>query len=233
VTGIVGEHRVAVGARAFVRDQFRIDEARLRALENGNHALRAFVVVDDAAAGAIEFADSVRPAVGDTLSRLHRQGVERTLLLSGDNQEYAHAVAAQVGITEARGNMLPADKVAVVAQLEHAGEHVLMVGDGINDAPALSRASVGIALASHGRGIASESADVILLEDNISAVADAVEIGRRTMTVARQSILVGIGLSTTAMVFAAAGYLTPTVGALLQEGIDVAVILNALRTARD
>jgi P-type E1-E2 ATPase len=141
-------------------------------------------------------------------------------------------VAAAVGISEAKGNLLPADKVAVVAQLEHAGEHVLMVGDGVNDAPALSRAAVGVALAAHGRGIASESADVILLEDDLSAVAEAIEIGHKTMRVARQSILVGLGLSAVGMVFAAYGLIPPVMGAVLQEGIDVAVILNALRTSR-
>jgi P-type E1-E2 ATPase len=141
-------------------------------------------------------------------------------------------VAASLGITEAKGDLLPADKVSVVSQLEHAGEHVLMVGDGVNDAPALSTASVGVALAAHGRGIASESADVILLEDDLSGVAEAIEIGHKTMRVARQSIWVGLGLSGVAMVFAAFGLITPVVGAVLQEAIDVAVIVNALRTSR-
>ena len=188
-------------------------------------------MVDGQAAGAIEFADQVRPSVRRTLERLRRHGLGHIVLLSGDHAAYVRAVADAVGVPDARGNLLPADKVAVVAQLKHAGEGVLMVGDGVNDAPALSLADVGIALAAHGRGIASESADVILLDDDIAGVADAVEIGRKTMRVARQSIVVGLGLSLAAMIFAAAGYLTPTVGALLQEAIDVAVILNALRAA--
>jgi P-type E1-E2 ATPase len=141
-------------------------------------------------------------------------------------------VADRVGIADARGNLLPADKVAVVQQLQRAGERVLMVGDGVNDAPALSRAEVGMALAAHGRGIASESADVILLEDDLTGVAEAIEIARKTMRVARQSILVGLGLSALAMGFAAAGLIPPVMGAALQEGIDVAVILNALSTSR-
>ncbi len=232
VTGVAAGHRVAVGARSFIVERFKPEESSLRALENGNNALRAFVVIDGATAGAIEFADTVRPNARVTLARLRRAGLERSVLLSGDSEDYVRSVAAEVGVTEARANMLPDDKVAVVAQLEHAGEHVLMVGDGVNDAPALSRAAVGIALAAHGRGIASESADVILLEDELSGVAEAVEIGQKTMRVARQSILVGLGLSATAMVFAAYGAIAPTVGAVLQECIDVAVILNALRTSR-
>jgi heavy metal translocating P-type ATPase len=231
VVGDTGGHRVAVGARSFVVEQYRPDEASLRALENGDVALRAFVMVDGQAAGVIEFADQIRPRVRETLDRLRRASVDRIILLSGDHAAYVRTVATAVGVEDARGNLLPADKVAVVAQLKHAGEGVLMVGDGVNDAPALSLADVGIALASNRRGIASESADVILLEDDISGVADAVEIGRKTMRVARQSIGVGLGLSLVAMGFAAAGQLTPTVGAVIQEAIDVAVILNALRTS--
>jgi len=231
VTGTTCGHHIAVGARSFV-EQYHPDESQLRALENGDAALRAFVLVDGTPAGAIEFADEIRPSVKDTLKRLEVSGVERVILLSGDHAAYVRAVADAVGVQDARGNLLPADKVAVVAQLKHAGESVLMVGDGVNDAPALSLADVGIALASHGRGIASESADVILLEDDIAGVADAVEIGRKTMRVARQSIGVGLGLSLVAMGFAAAGAITPTLGAVLQETIDVAVILNALRTSR-
>jgi heavy metal translocating P-type ATPase len=233
VAGDTGGHRVTVGARAFVVEHYRLDEELLRALETGDTTLRAFVLVDGAPAGAIEFADQIRPSVRTTLDRLTAAGVGRLVLLSGDHAQYVHAVAKSVGISDARGNLLPADKVAVVAQLKHAGERVLMVGDGVNDAPALSLADVGIALASHGRGIASESADVILLEDDIVGVADAVEIGRKTMRVARQSIVVGLGLSVVAMAFAATGHLTPAVGALLQEAIDVAVILNTLRTSAD
>ncbi|MEX2177495.1 MAG: heavy metal translocating P-type ATPase [Gemmatimonadaceae bacterium] len=231
VFGTVAGHDVLVGGRAFVREHARPDEQRMRALESGAATLRAFVLIDGQPAGMIEFADTVRPNIRATFERMRRSGVERTLLLSGDHPPYVQAVARKLGIAEAKGNLLPADKVAVVAQLEHGGEYVLMVGDGVNDAPALSRAHVGVALAAHGRGIASESADVILLQDDVSGVAEAVEIGRRTMRIARQSILVGLGLSVAAMGFAAFGMITPVVGALLQEAIDVAVIVNALRTS--
>jgi heavy metal translocating P-type ATPase len=232
VSGVVMDRRVAVGARSWITELSPFAAPGLAALESERDVLRSYIVVDGNAAGAIEFEDVIRPGIAATFDRMRRAGITRTILLSGDNASYVRSVAKRIGVTDARGDLLPEDKVAVVAQLQRAGERVLMVGDGVNDAPALSRADVGVALAAHGRGIASESADVILLEDDITLVAEAAEIGRKTMRIARQSILVGLGLSAIAMGFAAAGMIPPVMGAALQEGIDVAVILNALRTSR-
>jgi P-type E1-E2 ATPase len=209
-----------------------VSAAALESIDGADAGLRAYVTVDGRAAGAIDFADRLRTSVTATLRRLRASGIHRAILLSGDQQRYVDTIAREAGIGDARGDLLPEDKVAIVAQLDRAGERVLMVGDGVNDAPALSRAAVGVALASHGRGIASESADVILLDDDVAGVAEAVEIGRKTMRIARQSILVGLGLSAAAMMFAAAGIIGPVTGAVIQEAIDVAVILNALRTSR-
>jgi P-type E1-E2 ATPase len=152
-------------------------------------------------------------------------------MLSGDHEENARAVAEQLGIDEVRGDLLPQDKVAVVQALMKQGLRVVMVGDGTNDAPALGTATVGIALAGHGGGITTEAADIVLLVDDPGRVAEAIRIGRRSLSIARQSINVGLGLSATAMVVAAFGYIPPTIGALLQEAIDIAVILNALRAS--
>jgi len=232
IAGSVDDRRVAVGSAGYVTEQFPGIGDGLPGLSPHTEALRSFVAVDGRPAGIIEFADVIRPDVAETFARMRAHGVGRTLLLSGDHASYVADVARRLGISEARGNLLPQDKVAVVEELQRAGERVLMVGDGVNDAPALSRAEVGVALAAHGRGIASESADVILLEDDISLVADAVDIGRRTMRIARQSIVVGLGLSAAAMAFAAFGMIPPVVGAAVQEGIDIAVILNALRASR-
>ena len=132
---------------------------------------------------------------------------------------------------EAVGNLLPEQKVAAVQALMKAGERVLMAGDGTNDAPALSSATVGIALASGGGGISAEAADAVILADDPTRIAEALAISRRTMRIARESIWVGLGLSGVAMGFAALGLIPPTIGALLQEAVDVAVILNALRAS--
>jgi P-type E1-E2 ATPase len=194
--------------------------------------LRATVAIDGVLAGTIEFAESIRPSAAPLLRRLSALGIQRTVLLSGDQPANAAAIAAELGIVEAVGDLLPADKVERVAALARDDGPVMMVGDGTNDAPALSRADVGIALADHGGGITAQSADAVLLVPNLERVADAIEISRRTLAIARQSIVVGLGLSAVGMVAAALGYLAPIPGAVAQEAIDVAVILNALRAAR-
>jgi P-type E1-E2 ATPase len=188
-------------------------------------------VVEGRPAGAIEFADQVRAEAHTLISSLHRLGIGRIVMATGDTLEHALTVGREVGLDEVRAGLLAEDKLRVVEELEHGGEHVLMVGDGTNDAPALTRAGVGVAIAAHGGGISAEAADVVVLADNPALVADAIALSRRTIAVARQSVWAGLGLSGIAMIFAALGYIPPTVGAILQELIDVAVILNALRAS--
>ena len=231
VAGIVDGRHVVVGAFSFVREHVHRGQAVLE-VESVNPGLRAYVAVDGILVGIVEYADAVRPGVHDVFRALTGLGIRRTLMLSGDHAENVRSVAAAVGIGDVRGDLLPEDKVAVVRELVAAGDSVLMVGDGTNDAPALSAATVGVAMAGHGGGITAEAADVVILIDDLSRVVDAMRISRRTMRVARQCIGVGLGLSASAMVAAALGWVAPTPGALLQEGIDLAVILNALRASR-
>jgi P-type E1-E2 ATPase len=230
VAGRVNERVVHVGARTFI-DEHLGPTASTPSSALPEAGLRAHVAVDGEYAGCIEFADQMRPGLSDLFAALRRAGIRRCLLLSGDSTAHTEAVAAMVGLSEARGELLPADKVRVVADLIARGERVLMVGDGTNDAPALSTATVGVALAGHGGGITAEAADVVILNDDLSRVPEAIEISRRTLRIARQSIWTGLGLSAVAMLAAAGGHIPPAVGALLQEGIDVAVILNALRSS--
>jgi heavy metal translocating P-type ATPase len=232
IVGTVEGHVVAVGSPRWLADIYPDRAAALGTLAESAEGLRAFVVVDGAPAAIVYYADALRPGVQAVLARLKRLGVNRTLLLSGDHAPNAEKVAAELGITEVKGDLLPQDKTAIVQAMVARGDTVLMVGDGTNDAPALAAASVGIALAGHGGGITAEAADAVILVDDVDRVADAIEIGRRTIRVARQSIGWGLGLSAVAMVVAGLGFMPPVIGALVQEGIDVAVILNALRTSR-
>jgi heavy metal translocating P-type ATPase len=230
VAGEVAGHRVAVGGRNYIMQSIG-DAARDRRLEGSGPLLRAYVAVDGVLAGSVEYADRVRSAAGTMLATLRKLGVRQTLLLSGDSQANADAVAQALGLDRAVGDLLPAEKVNHVRALGERGIRVLMVGDGTNDAPALEQAYVGIALAGHGGGITAEAADVVVLVDDLARVGEAAAIGHRTMRIARQSIWTGLSLSGAAMLFAAAGFIPPVAGALLQELIDVAVILNALRAS--
>jgi heavy metal translocating P-type ATPase len=232
VSGTVGGRVVAVGESGWLAETWPGAAGGLLVLRGVTPDLSAGVVVDGQAAGLIVFADELRHDLPGFLASLARLGIHRTVMLTGDRSDTAAAVAQAAGITEVHANLLPADKEALVAAEVKLGHKVMMVGDGTNDAPALSRATVGVALAAHGGGISAEAADVVVLADELQAIADAVAISRRTLRIARQSISVGLGLSLIAMVIAAFGGLKPVAGALLQEGIDVAVIINALRASR-
>jgi heavy metal translocating P-type ATPase len=230
VEGMVGRRRVAVGSYSYIRDMLS-DGTKGPPLGPALDGLVAYVAIDGSFGGTVTYADALRPDVNDILADLASLGIARRILLSGDHEGNVRAVAALTGITEARSDLLPEDKVAAVRALTASGETVMMVGDGTNDAPALGAADVGIALAGHGGGVAAEAADIVILVDDLARVSDAIRISRRTMSIARQSVWAGIGLSGAAMVVAAFGHIPPTAGALLQEVIDVAVILNALRAS--
>jgi len=238
VTGLVNAHRVSVGNRIMLGEHHPSCRDTLDALHPASvGGLRAYVVVEaldggtTPMIGVITFGDRLRAGLPPFFQRLTQLGLTRTVLLSGDHMENVRPVAESLGISEAQGDLLPDGKVAAVKALEASGRRVLMVGDGTNDAPALSAATVGVALAAHGGGISAEAAGVVLLADDVTRVEDAVRIGQRAVAIARQSIVAGLVLSGAAMVVAALGFIPPTAGALIQEGIDVAVILNALRAA--
>ncbi len=234
VEGEVEGSTVVVGARSLITEkapQAHDALVAMESIEGDGAALRAYVAVDGQFAGIIEYADKIRPGMRAMMENLSSIGVTRTMLLSGDRDANVQEAAASLGIAIARGDLLPSDKVDAVRKLQAEGASVLMIGDGTNDAPALSAATVGVALASQGRGIATESAGVILLADEPARIIDAIRISRRTMTIARQSIIAGLGLSGLGMVAAAMGFIPPVAGALFQEGVDLAVILNALRAS--
>ena len=232
ISGRLDGDIVRVGSLTWLRESLPADASKaLDALDASGDGLRAYVSIGDAPAGTIEFADSLRDGLPKFFRDLAALGITRTVMLSGDHTANVAAVAKRLGITDARGDLLPEDKVSIVKEFQANRERVAMIGDGTNDAPALSTAEVGIALAGHGGGISAEAADIVLLVDEITRVVDAVRASKDTMHIAKQSIGVGLGLSAVGMLLAALGLLTPTMGALGQEVIDVAVILNALRAA--
>jgi heavy metal translocating P-type ATPase len=231
VHGMVDHEHVAVGSVRFLREQ-GVSDAALDALATHAAAedlLAAFIAVDHVAAGVALFSDRIRPGVPQLVERLRHLGVRRTVMLTGDRMPNALAVAREAGIDEVEANLLPADKVRIVQRLKEQYDPLVMVGDGINDAPALATATVGVAMGAGGSGISAEAADIVLLVDDVTLVGEAVAIGRRMVRVAKQSIFAGLGLSLVLMVIASFGLIPPAIGAVCQEVIDVAVILNALR----
>ncbi|MFU8778024.1 MAG: HAD-IC family P-type ATPase, partial [Roseovarius sp.] len=181
--------------------------------------------------GLLAFGDAIKASAAKGVAKLRAQGIA-TVMLSGDNRGAAEAAARALGIDRVLAEVLPADKAAHVGQLKSAGGTVAMVGDGVNDAPALAAADVGVAMGARGAAASAEAADVVLLVDRIDRLGPGIEIAHAARRIAVESVVAGIGLSVLGMIAAAFGYLTPVQGALLQEVIDVAVILNALRALR-
>jgi heavy metal translocating P-type ATPase len=235
--GVVDGRRVTVGSPGWLeRRGYEIPGAIVAELdaEEGAGRAKVLVGVDGRLTGAIVLADHLRPDAHGLVDGLRRAGIRHVALATGDRAAVAEAIGLEIGVDRVYAGQSPEQKLELVRalQADETLRPVVMVGDGINDAPALAAADVGIAMGAAGATVASETADAVVLVDRIERVTDAVRIGRRSLGVARQSVLVGIGLSLAAMGFAAAGLIPPVFGALLQEGIDVAVILNALRALR-
>lgn len=225
VRGTGEGHAVVVGSSRFLaRETGATPDSPPRG-HSGVH-----VAVDGRYAGYIALADELRVESRATMASLHRGGVSTTMMLSGDGEHVARHIAQQAGIDDVRAELLPEDKVAAVRAAE--ARPVMMVGDGVNDAPVLAAADVGVAMGARGSSAASESADVVITVDDLARSARAVHIGKRTMRVAWQAIWIGVGMSVLLMLIAAAGLLPAIIGAWLQEVVDLACILWALRAMR-
>ena len=227
--GTVGGHRIRLGKASWIAPADPppwLRTARRRAALDAS--LTVYAAVDGEPAGVLVFEDRVRPDAPRMVRALRAAGLRRVVLATGDRPDAAEAVGHIVGVDAVHADQDPAEKLALVRQ-EQARAPTVMVGDGINDAPALAAAGVGVALAARGTTASSEAADVVLTVDRVDALADAILIAHRCRRVAAQAVAVGMGLAAVAMLAAALGYLPPATGALLQEGIDVAAIVIALR----
>jgi len=235
IAGVVDGHRVAAGgshwltAHGHQLDGWTSPEGD----EPGRATIS--VAVDGRPAGAIVMGDQVRQEAPDLVTGLRAAGIDQIVLVTGDRAAVGAEVGRSLGLDRVYPDLSPGEKAEVVRALQQQPGNpvVVMVGDGINDAPALAVADVGIAMGVVGATVASETADAVIVQDRVDRVVAAVRIGRRSLSIARQSVLAGMGISLVAMGFAAAGLIAPIAGALLQEAIDVAVILNALRALGD
>jgi len=226
LAGTVGGRAVIVGGASFVARHTQQHGARPPAPAHG--AVVVAVAVDGRLAAHIVMADPIRAEAAGVITALRSHGIARIILATGDRLDVARRVTDGLGIDTLRADLTPDQKVLVVLS-ERKNGPVMMVGDGVNDAPALAAADVGVSMGARGAAASAEAADVVLLVDRIDRLEWGVHIAKRARAIALQSVAVGLGLSVLGMLAAAAGLLTPVQGALAQEAIDVAVILNALR----
>ena len=230
LSGIVEGKRVSAGSRDLIFAHKQLPEWALRAARRGSwrSALVVFVAVEERPIGALLLADELRSETPHAIRMLRNAGVARIVMVTGDRAAAAQAIGAALDLDSVLADRVPADKVDAV-RAEQRLNPTIMVGDGINDAPALACADVGIALGARGASASSEAAGVVILADRLDRVGEAIIVAQRARRIAVESILVGMSLSTIAMLAAMIGWLAPVPAAIVQEVIDVLVILNALR----
>ena len=230
VSGVVDCERVSAGSRDLIYAHRQPEEWALRAIRRASwrSALVVFIAIEDRPIGALLLADELRAETPQVIRMLRTAGVARIVMVTGDHAVAAETIGAALDLDAVLADRTPADKVDAV-RTEQRLHPTVMVGDGINDAPALAAADVGIAMGARGASASSQASDVVILADRLDRVGDAIVIGRRARRIAVESIVAGMSLSGLAMLAAMFGYLDPVPAALLQEVIDVAVILNALR----
>lgn len=223
IRATINSKKIRVGKASFVGST----------IELSNEHTAVYVSLDDQSIGYITFTDIVRRESADTIKQLKELGIKKTIMLTGDHQSIANEIASEVGITEVHAECLPEEKINVLKSLSEEDRPGIMVGDGVNDAPALAVADIGIAMGAHGSTAASESADAVILKDDLSRVSEAVRLSQDTMRIAKQSVLIGIVICVVLMLIASTGIIPALLGAALQEVIDTVSILSALRARKD
>ena len=231
IEGIVAGQRVRVGSYDWISPHRDSQARQWRASAQQDGRSQVFVERSGSIIGSLTLHDPARSGLAETVTRLRRLGIRRLVLITGDHPHTAHSIARLAGIDVVHADVKPADKLDIVRRERVFGVTV-MVGDGINDAPALAGADVGVALAARGASAASQAADIVLVHDRFEALADAMQTAQRSVRLAWQAVASGMGLSAVGMVAAVAGLLTPAAGAVAQEGIDLLAIALALRATR-
>ena len=231
--GTISDRRVGAGSRDMIFSHRPVPPWAVRAVRRAawRSALVVFIAVNDQPIGALLLADELRPETPHAIRILREAGIARIVMLTGDRAGPAQTIGAALDLDSVLADRTPTDKVEAV-RAEQRLHPTIMVGDGINDAPALALADVGIALGARGASASSEAAEVVVLADRLDRVGEAIVISQRARQIAVQSIFAGMGLSALAMLAALIGWLPPVPAAIFQEAIDVAVILNALRALR-
>ena len=221
IEAIIDDQVVKVGKLAFVTQQ------AVQAVEQ-----TAVYVSIGKICGLHQLLDQLRPEAAATIQKLRHFGLKHIMMLTGDQATIAKTIAAKLDLDEVHGNLLPKDKIRLLQAVDQNARPTIMVGDGVNDAPSLTTADVGIAMGAHGATAASESADVVILKDDLSRVASAVMISQETMQIARNDVLAGIVVLVILMLIAATGVIPALVGAMFQEVVDMMTILLALRARK-
>jgi Zn2+/Cd2+-exporting ATPase len=233
--GLVEGRRVLVGGHGLL-EQASIDipESLMHASDAASAAGRtvAFVAIDQAAVAMFELEDTARPEAAAVIRRLRDMGIQPIIMLSGDRQAPAERIAFRLGLDEVRAGLLPEDKIAAIADLRRAHGHVAMVGDGVNDAPALAEATVGVAMGGCGTDVALEAADVALMADDLSRLPFAVHAARRTRAIILQNVFASMGMVVILIVLGSLGITNLATAVVLHEGSTVLVVFNALRLLR-
>lgn len=224
VKAIIEGKEIRVGKPAFVSPQ---------KIEKIVDQTTIYISQDEVFLGYITFTDTIRPEAKKTMEELRKLNVNHLLMVTGDHQKVADTIAKDVGITEVYAECLPQDKIDVLKKIPASNRPVIMVGDGVNDAPSLAIADVGIAMGAHGATAASETADAVILKDDLEKVSTAVKISKDTMKIAKQSVLIGILICTVLMLIASTGIIPALFGAVLQEVVDTVSILSSLRAKND
>lgn len=229
VVGLVDAREILVGNEALLEEQ-----AVARPESGNRHAgSTVHVAVNGRLAGSLHFADRIRPGTREVVTKLRATGVEKVVMLTGDNLEAAQSVAAAIGIEDVRARLLPEEKIAAVETLQREGFRVAMVGDGVNDAPALARADVGIAMGAKGTQAALEAADVALMTDDLHRLVTARQLAQRAYRTVKENLVVGVGVVHVLGITAAlAGWIGPIQAAMLHLGPDVLVFLNSVKLLR-